>query len=1240
MIFTAIASAATGALAALGSAVVITGGQVLAFTSTVALTIGASALNRAPPPRLDRSYGTTEKGMEMTMRAGANVPRDFVFGQTGVPGSLHYECASGSNNEFLWRVIVLADHPCEGLAGLWVDDEYVAWQPSAAGDVETFVVASKTSGGVEHLRITLYKGRPGQTANQDLIAAANGEWTAADILDGVTYAITRTRFSRSVWRDGVPNLFWDLKGALLYDLRQDSSVGGSGNQRWGQPSTYGFNANNCVVLYNYLRGHHFGADGLPMHGMGWEAERLPVDRWIAAINACDQAVPLRLGGSEPRYRAHGIIPGDMIHDDAVDLLCQSMAGDLVNHSGLFIPVPGVARVPVMTVTDDRLVRGAEINRTEKQSPANLTNQVTGAWLDPKSRYQSVEIGMRSSSADIAADGGMPRTAKLRLRFCASSSQAQRCAEIKRRRARRQDEVSAPFSRRLRRAKCMDWISWQSDRFGTNKFFEISSVAPTERLERILNLREIDPEVYDWDPTVDEQIDAEAVDLPSGAAPLVSVSNPGVAAAEIPSPDGTRTPAIRVTWTPITDPTVTGAIIRYKTEESAVWQSYTASRDQLLAGSATIEAGVVGGARHVATVELITDPPRRMVRVDAGSTVDVTQPVVVNRAQTSTITEQVLPGVITPDSLIADFRLRLEDPSLRTLLLQTAISLQSRIEEVSRGFNIVTGKIRSDVLLGLNPLSADITKLDQEIAEVERQIASVSTALSAQTAGVAAALDQEIAARTTAVQAEAVDRTAAVAQLADDITAIETSIALLVDESGTSATDTTRLAVQQANANTMALRAALAEAVRDGDLDRDERRRFGIVSAQVTETREANTRQDEALAKFTLDLIAETNARTTQLAAVNTTLSALTNADQALAQRATLLEAEIQGARQGQADVAARLTQLDVARAQGDTALAGRAAALEATVNNGSTGVNAVNARLTTEEQARANADTALASTLTNVSARADQATAEGLMSMVAVATASGASASFRIRLRTALNGTWRETGQRMDIMPDGSTRIEFDAGKIINRTEQLQIASPNVNSGAPIDVFTVKSIDGVNRFVFNEGLQISVANLREELIGDMNFGFNNTLLPPGGGATGLLNVQSFNVPAGNNTAFRLTTHIDQVSLLSSRLSINVGDTNILNGKVPSIYIEVPAQGGTTRRIDFAMFGYVPSWPNIGADGSPRAGGIRRAQNNIPVFIPASNTPRTCQIKWGWIIDVDRSNLRFDCNWLISASLFG
>jgi hypothetical protein len=1212
-IFTAIAKVATAVFSALGlGAVVITASQVFGVAASLALTIGSSILRSSSQRQQTglRAAAAPDPGATLTMESSGNAPREMVLGPTGTGGTLQFECASGSSNEVLWRVIRLADHPTEGLAGLWIDREFFAWPTGQTGNIETFAPSKFTVGGVEHLHITLYKGGAGQAAHAPLVTASGGEWTNKCVMTSITYVVVRYVFNRNVWRgSSAPELVWKPGRALLYDIRRDSTAGGSGPQRFGQMSTYEPSNNAAVVLYNFLRGYNFGPDGLPMHGMNIAAARIDTDRAIAAMNACDELVPLRLGGTEPRYRVCGVLRSDTTNDSRIERLCAAMSGDLIDHSGVFTILPGVAQVSAMTLTDDNRARGKDLQRTEKQSPANLYNVVNGDWRDPNAIYTPQPIGARFSTADIAADGGIERSITLPLDLVASRSQGQRCLEIFRREQRYQEEFAVPFSRRALRLQAGDWFRWDSDQYGSSKLFSVKTHGIGPDFDCILNIREIGAAAYDWNPAVDEQLDNEAVDLPPGAPALTVVSGLAVAEALVTGDGGTQTPAIRVTWTPITDPTVTNIHVRYKRLEDAVWQNYLTSREQAAAGAATIVAGIIGGGVYEATAEPLTDPPRVTVRSAPATAPAVTQPVVVNRAQTSTITEQVLPGVITPDSLIADFRLRLEDPSLRTLLLQTAISLQSRIEEVSRGFNIVTGKIRSDVLLGLNPLSADITKLDQEIAEVNRQIASVSTALSAQTAGVAAALDQEIAARTNAVQAETVDRTAAVAQLADDITAIETSIALLVDENGTSATDTTRLAVQQANANTMALRAALAEAVRDGDLDRDERRRFGIVSAQVTEAREANTRQDEALAKFTLDLIAETNARTTQLAAVNTTLQALTTATSAQADQITSLTSRIGSAESVNTGQASAISGLGVRVSDAEGAIVSQA------------------------------------QSLTNVSARADQATAEGLMSMVAVATAAGASASFRIRLRTALNGTWRETGQRMDIMPDGSTRIEFDAGKIINRTEQLQIASPSVNSGTPIDLFSVENINGTNRFVFDRTLQISTSNIRSQFIGDMNFGFPATgngtaqLIPNGGGATGLLNIHTFNVPAGNNTDFRLQTLIDQQSLLSYRTNVNVGDTNILNGKIPSIYIEVPAPGGTAQRIDFPMFSYVPSWPNIGGDGSPRAGGVRRALNNIPVFIPASGSARTVQIKWGWVIDIDRSNIVFDCRWFVSGSLF-
>lgn len=86
----------------------------------------------------------------------------------------------------------------------------------------------------------------------------------------------------------------------------------------------------------------------------------------------------------------------------------------------------------------------------------------------------------------------------------------------------------------------------------------------------------------------------------------------------------------------------------------------------------------------------------------------------------------------------------------------------------------------------------------------------------------------------------------------------------------------------------------------------------------------------------------------------------TSANNALAQRTTIIETEITNARGGLTSLSAKITAVDQSRIDGDAALASRTTTLETSVNSPTSANNPTFARLVTEESTRATADSGFA----------------------------------------------------------------------------------------------------------------------------------------------------------------------------------------------------------------------------------------------------------------------------------------
>ena len=105
-------------------------------------------------------------------------------------------------------------------------------------------------------------------------------WTPEMVGVGTCYAILTFRYSTKTF-NGLPRCRFVMKGTPLYDPRKDSSVGGSGTQRWDNPSTWTTTTNGIVLAYNILRG--IAVPGGPMWGYGVPASGLPQAEWTAAM---------------------------------------------------------------------------------------------------------------------------------------------------------------------------------------------------------------------------------------------------------------------------------------------------------------------------------------------------------------------------------------------------------------------------------------------------------------------------------------------------------------------------------------------------------------------------------------------------------------------------------------------------------------------------------------------------------------------------------------------------------------------------------------------------------------------------------------------------------------------------------------------------------------------------------------------------------------------------------------------
>lgn len=475
-------------------------------------------------------------------------PRAAVLGRALVAGSLVDGWNYGPNNEGEVLVIALADHACDAVEQIVLNDTLHVW----GGDgVQGYVPKQR-------LRLWFGYGRA-DTPPPAVLTQTNPAWSASSRLVGVTYLVADYTYDPEVWTSGRPQVRAVLRGARLYDPREDSTVaGGDGAQRWADETTWRWGDNAKLLELNFQWGIHtrdWQGQRQLIVGPGRSFEELPPGEQFAALSVCDEPVPLKNGSTERRYRASAVVASDERWIDVIEDFAAAMAGEVIERGGVVTVEPGAPRTPNPAFTDDDLLVGAPLRFVDGIARDRAVNTVVARYVEPALLWQQATAPPRRALADIAADGEI-REAALDLPFVTSVTQAQRCAEIYRRRARLPRSATAPLSFRWSPVEAGDWQPWTSGRRfgGATVTFQVVRAASEADGRTTLDLRETGAAVYAWDPAV-EELDARApAYLAPAARPPLRVEGFAATPGVEPGPGGSSVPVIRLTWAPITDPT--------------------------------------------------------------------------------------------------------------------------------------------------------------------------------------------------------------------------------------------------------------------------------------------------------------------------------------------------------------------------------------------------------------------------------------------------------------------------------------------------------------------------------------------------------------------------------------------------------------------------------------------------------------------------------------------------------------
>jgi hypothetical protein len=458
---------ASFASAAIAGTAGIVAGVVAGWAAYGIAVLGISyALGAVTQALMGRPKGLGSARFRDVVVKAATAPRAIIYGSTTVGGVLVFQHTTGTKNEYLDYVIVLAGHQITAITDVWFDDVKIVNADIGSGSAAGGAVGGsgdfRVRDGVTVAYIYKYLGTSEQVASS-VLSATDGTgygpstWTTAHRGRGVAYVHIRLRRHSKTYGQGAPSNFrFAVQGAKVYDPRLDTTNGGSGSHRLADATTWAYSNNPALCTADYIAGGTIVNDiatPIRKRGFGVNAPATSID-WasvITAANICDEDVAVPTATTQNRYECDGVVvPSDDSPDfDCLDQVLNSMLGNVTYTGGQYIVYAGAYQSPVYTLTEADLA--GSLQYVAGKGRAERYNYVRGTRFD--SGGQQVEFLPRTDAAYVTEDG---RTLYRDIEFPMTGNEyrAQRMAQTILRRSREQQTLIWPGQ--LSAAKIAVW----------------------------------------------------------------------------------------------------------------------------------------------------------------------------------------------------------------------------------------------------------------------------------------------------------------------------------------------------------------------------------------------------------------------------------------------------------------------------------------------------------------------------------------------------------------------------------------------------------------------------------------------------------------------------------------------------------------------------------------------------------------------------------------------------------------
>lgn len=364
-----------------GSAFIISGLSNLLFAG---LVFGAQLLLAPRQPKPD---DVQQSFRQPTPR------RTALYGKGKLAGPWVFAAARAG---VFHKVIALSSRPLTTIESYWIDDNEVTLNGSGWATSGKYVVGY---GNNSAARIQTRLGAATETYYSDLETSI-AEWTSDHRGDGVaslylTLQGLKAEDVAKIFPNGInttPRVV--AEGVAVYDPTD-------GGQAIGTPAGWAYTDTLACVVMDYL----WHQDGM----------RLPVSLvstaqalagWQQAVNDCRDAITLKAGGTEDRYRCWGAYGYD---ERPADVLRRFLAaGDArlkpTPDGGLTLEV-GKWAAPTVTLDEEAIVYWQDVRRG--RSILETANTIYSQFTSPDHDFQATDADAWIDDDDVSERGEIP-----------------------------------------------------------------------------------------------------------------------------------------------------------------------------------------------------------------------------------------------------------------------------------------------------------------------------------------------------------------------------------------------------------------------------------------------------------------------------------------------------------------------------------------------------------------------------------------------------------------------------------------------------------------------------------------------------------------------------------------------------------------------------------------------------------------------------------------------------------------